>query len=78
MSNFTNRKWQSEEELEKIINNSQESEFSDNNSQSCYVEASSENVNRSISYANGEYDCSDDEETENAYGQKQGLIFLLL
>ena len=61
-SNFTNRKWQSEEALEKILNNSDESEFSDKSSENYDRDMSSESVNRPITSQIEEHDCSDDEE----------------
>ena len=66
MSNFTNR------------NNSEVRELSDDSSQTYISGTSSENINRPISSRTEKHDCSDDEETKAAHGQKQGLVLLLL
>ena len=59
MSNFTNRKRLSEEDLGEIVNNGEETEFSDDNSQSYDSGSSSEIINRPISFINEENDYSD-------------------
>ena len=64
MSNFTNRKWLSEEDLEDIVKNSEDSYFSDDSNQSYDSDMSPENINRPTSSENEEHDCPDDEETE--------------
>ena len=49
MSNFT-KKEISEEDLEDIVNNNDNSEVNDDNSQSYGSDMSSENISRSISF----------------------------
>ena len=63
MSNFTSRKWLSEEDLEEIMNNSEDSDYSDDSKQSYDSDMSPKNINRPFSSKNEEHDNFDEEET---------------
>jgi hypothetical protein len=66
MSNFTKRKWLNKEDLEEIVNNSENSEFNDEHNQS-YDSDIFENISKPISFESQEDDCSNDMRDRDRY-----------
>ena len=78
-SNFAKKGRLTKENLEEIVNNSGDSKFSDDSSQSHVTDMSPENICRPISSESEEDYCSNDEVDSTAHGQKQekgGLILV--
>ena len=61
--------------MEEIINKSEDSGFSDGNSQSYDIDKSSENINRPTPFKNKEHNCSDIEHKESSIWMKAGPHF---